>query len=167
VIDPFFFDPSTEAGSFELIPPGDYTAQIVEAEIRQPQSGDGNMLKLTWRISQGEHEGRQVWETLCFQHSNPQTETIARRRLKDICTALNITQHVDDPGIFTFKPAAVRIGIKVDKTGRFDDANTIKRVRALDGQVKAEAAKAEPTAPAAPKAKHESGLGAAPWKRGA
>jgi Protein of unknown function (DUF669) len=60
----FFFDPSKEEGShFNLIRPGNYVAEIIEAEIKQPQSGDGHMLAITWRISEGDYEGRQIWES--------------------------------------------------------------------------------------------------------
>jgi hypothetical protein len=63
--DEFHFNPEQQEGSdFELIPPGDYVAQIIEAEIRQPKSGDGHMLALTWKICEGEYENRQVWDTL-------------------------------------------------------------------------------------------------------
>src|SRR5262249_41656798 len=75
--DEFFFDPDHEEGSrFELIPAGVYVAEVVETEITQPKSGDGNMLRLTWKITEGEYEGRPVWQTLCFQHSKEQTQTI-------------------------------------------------------------------------------------------
>jgi hypothetical protein len=118
----FSFDPETQEGtSFDLIPPGDYVAQVIEANIRQPKSGDGHMLALTWKICEGEYEGRQVWETLCYQHSNPQTQDIAREKLKDLCVAFGITEQVSDPKSFLFKPAKVRIGIQPDKHGQFDD----------------------------------------------
>lgn len=96
--DEFYFNPEQQEGSdFELIPPGDYVAQIIEAEIRQPKSGDGHMLALTWKICEGEYENRQVWDTLCYQHSNVMAQDIARRRLKDICTAFDITEQVAIP----------------------------------------------------------------------
>jgi hypothetical protein len=130
--DDFFFNPETQEGtSFELIPSGDYVAQIIEADIRQPKSGDGHMLALTWKICEGEYEGRQVWETLCYQHSNPQTQDIARKKLKDLCVAFGITDQVSDPESFLFKPAKVRIGIQSDKYGQFDDKNFVKRVSPL------------------------------------
>ena len=127
--DDFFFNPETQEGtSFELIPSGDYLAQIIEADIRQPKSGDGHMLALTWRICEGECEGRQIWETLCYQHSNPTTQDIARKKLKDLCVAFGITEQVSDPESFLFKPAKVWIGIQSDKYGQFDDKNFVKRV---------------------------------------
>ena len=167
MIDDFFFDPDQQEGSsFELIPPGDYTCEIIEAKITQPKSGDGHMLALTWKICEGELEGRQVWQTLCYQHSNAQTQDIARRGLKDICSALEITEQVTDPEVFKFKPAKVRIGIQSDKFGQFDDQNRIKRVRALDATPEP-AAPTPPTKPAPRTAAKPAGTGpgAAPWKK--
>jgi hypothetical protein len=128
----FSFDPETQEGTgFDLISPGDYVAQVIGANIRQPKSGDGHMLALTWKICDGEYEGRQVWETLCYQHSNPTTQDIARKKLKDLCVAVGITEQVSDPEIFLFKPARVKIGIHSDKYGQFDDNNVVKRVSPL------------------------------------
>jgi hypothetical protein len=170
----FYFDLETQEGSsFELIPPGAYAAEIIEAEIGQPRSGDGHMLSLTWRIVDGEYEGRQVWQTLCYQHSNAQTQDIARRMMKDICIALAINEQVTDPEVFKFKSAQVRIGIRPDKFGQFDARNFIKRV-----QTSADAEPPPPTAPKPPKTVASSqskpavkpantGLGPAPWKKSA
>jgi hypothetical protein len=80
----FFFDPEQQEGSnFGLIPEGDYIAEIVEVEIYPPKSGVGYMLTLTWRICEGEYENRQVWQSLCYQHSSAQTQDIARKRIKE------------------------------------------------------------------------------------
>jgi len=171
--DEFYFDPEQQEGShFELLPAGDYTAEIIDAVISQPKTGDGHMLSLTWKISDGDYEGRQIWQRLCYQHSNPTTQDIARRFLKDLCRALNINQQITDPEVFKFKPARVRVGVESDKYGQFDDQNRIKRVHPLSP--------AEPEAPAPEKSATKSaakptakpaakptttGPGAAPWKK--
>ena len=154
-------------------------AEIIEAEIRQPKSGDGHMLALTWKICDGDFEGRQVWDTLCYQHSNATTQDIARKRLKDLCVALGITEQVTDPEIFKFKPAQVRVVVQVDKHGQFDDQNRIKGVRPLaetdaksveaksssmKAAQSAKAAQAKPAVKPAPKPAG-AGPGTAPWKR--
>ena len=161
----FSFNPVEQEGSnFELIPAGDYTAQIIEAVISQPKSGDGQMLVLTWQICEGDFEKRQVWQTLCYQHSNKQTQDIARRTLKDICTALDIHEQVSDPEVFKFKPARVRVSIESDKNGQFDDQNRIKRVQPLATKPASTPSASPATPKVAPKA---TGPGTAPWKRSA
>ena len=69
------------------MPVGEYVAQIVEASIQQPKSGDGYYLALTWKIAEGEFEGRQVWQRITYLHSNEQAQTIGRKTLKDLCVA--------------------------------------------------------------------------------
>ena len=64
---PETFDPETQEGnSWDVLPVGEYVAQIVEASIQQPKSGDGYYLALTWKIVEGEFEGRQVWQRITF-----------------------------------------------------------------------------------------------------
>jgi hypothetical protein len=169
--DEFFFDPEQQEGSnYTPIPAGEYTAEIIEATITQPKSGDGHMLALIWKISDGDHEGRQIFDQLCYQHSNPTTQDIARKKLKDICVALDINAQVTDPEIFKFKPARVRVVIESDKYGQYEDRNRIKRVKSVT-ETDNEAQEAKP-APAAPKTTAKpapkatgNGPGAAPWKR--
>jgi hypothetical protein len=173
--DEFLFDPESQEGShFDLIPAGSYVAEIIETEIAQPRSGDGHMLKLTWKIREGDYEGRQLWQTLCYRHSNAQAETIARRMLKDLCVALDINEQVSDPEIFKYKPARVRVSIESDKTGQYDDQNRIRRVKPLtesDGEAQEAKRSAPATNPARAPAPPQTGVtangpGAAPWKRG-
>jgi hypothetical protein len=167
----FVFDPSQQEGSnFEPFPAGYYTAEIIDATISQPKSGDGHMLVLTWRITEGDYENRQVWQQLCYQHSNPTAQDIARRMLKDICTALDLNEQISDPEVFKFKPAKVKVVVEIDKYGQYDDKNVIKRVKPLT-ETDNEAQEAKP-APAAPKTAAKpapkpagNGPGAAPWKQ--
>jgi hypothetical protein len=165
----FYFDPEQQEGSsFRLIPIGDYTAEIIDAVISQPRSGDGHMLSLTWKIGDGDYEGHQIWQRLCYQHSNPTTQDIARRFLKDLCTALDINQQITDPEVFKFKPVQVRVGIESDKTGQYDDQNNIKRVHPLSSaESEAPAPEKFATKPAAKPAVKPTttGPGSAPWKK--
>jgi hypothetical protein len=164
--DEFLFDPSQQEGSnYEPIPAGEYTAEIIEAAITQPKSGDGHMLALTWKISDGDHEGRQIFQQLCYQHSNATTQDIARRMLKDICVAVEINEQVTSPEIFKFKPARVRVGIESDKFGQYEDRNRIKRVRPLTAADGETVEAKSPSAKAAAKPAASGPVGAAPWKQ--
>jgi hypothetical protein len=168
--DDFYFDPDQQEGSnFELIPVGDYTAEIIEAAITQPRSGDGQMLKLTWKITDGEYAGRQLWQTLCYLHSNQQAQDIARRTLKDLCVALDIREQITDPEVFKYKPARVRVIVEKDKSGQYDDQNRIRRVRSLteanNEAAEAKEAKTAKPAKSAPPKPAGNGPGAAPWKQ--
>ena len=114
---PETFDPETQEGnSWELLPVNEYVAQIVEASVQQPKSGDGCYLALTWKIIEGELEDRQLWQRITFAHSSEQAQTIGRKTLKDLCVALDVNEQVGDAEVFLFKPA--RIGSGSRKTNR-------------------------------------------------
>ena len=77
---PESFDPGTQEGtSFNVVPVGTYVAQVTDACVMQPQSGDGYYVKLTWQITEGEYEGRYVWQNITFLHSKTQAVTIKLR----------------------------------------------------------------------------------------
>jgi hypothetical protein len=122
------FDPSQYQGTaYDLLPIGIYSAQI-EAEITVPQSLDGQGVKLVWSITEGEYEKRQVWQHITFAHSSTQAQDIGRRQLKDLCEACGITTSISGPDPFKFIPCKIRVGIKKDKDGVYEDKNVVTRV---------------------------------------
>jgi hypothetical protein len=167
---PETFDPETQQGnSWELLPDGDYVAEIVEAGVLSPKNGDGYYLALTWKVVEGDYEGRQVWQRITYLHSSDQAQTIGRKTLKDLCTSLGVNEHVEDVEVFLFKPAKIKIGVEKDKAGQYDDKNKVKRILPLDPPAQPAAAKpdAKPV-PAKPAAKPQAAkpAGAAPWHKG-
>jgi hypothetical protein len=124
----FNFDPSKEEGS-ALIPPGVYLAECTTASAAETKNGNGKQLHLTWRIVEGSHENRYVWQSLMYAHTeSAMAVTIGRQGIKDICLATDITETVTDHQVFVGKIASVRIGIQEDKRGDFPDRNVVKRV---------------------------------------
>jgi hypothetical protein len=129
---PETFDPTTQEGnSWDVLPVGEYVAQIVEASIQRPNSGDGYHLALTWKIIQGGYEGRQAWQRITYLHSSEQAQTIGRKMLKDLCVATGVAEQVDDAEVFLFKPVRIRLGIERDKQGVYPDKNRVSRILPL------------------------------------
>jgi len=142
---PEMFDPATQEGSkFDLLSIGIYKAQITDATVSQPQSGDGWGVNLTWQITEGAYEGRYVWQHITFQHSSVQATTIGRRQFKDLCVATGVDEQVTDVAVFKYIPCQIRVGIEQDKTGLYDDKNRVSRIWHVDAQVK------QPRQPAQP-----------------
>jgi hypothetical protein len=169
---PETFDPETQEGnSWELLPADEYVAQVVEASIQPPKSGDGCYLALTWKIVEGEFQDRQLWQRITFVHSSEQAQTIGRKTLKDLCVALDVNEQVGDAGVFLFKPARIRVGIEKDKQGLYPDKNRIFRILPLEAKpaepeqpAQATAAKASSPAAATRAPKSPVGPGTpAPW----
>jgi hypothetical protein len=161
-----------------LLPNEEYVAQIDEAAVMQPKTGDGYYIALTWKISEGEYEGRQVWQRIMYLHSSEQARTIGRKMLKDLCSALCINEHVEDVDVFLFRPAKIKVGVEKDKTGQYDDKNVVKRILpfAAPDQPSPPAAQSVPpakaaTKPATPAAKPKPtaarpGGSTPPWHQG-
>ena len=165
---PETFDPTTQEGnSWEVLPVGEYVAQIVEADIQQPNSGDGHHLALTWKIIEGDYEGRQVWQRITILHSSERAQTIGRRTIKDLCVATDVAEKVADAEVFLFKPVRIRLGIEKDKQGIYPDKNKVSRILPLETKPAETGQPAKPVTPttkataatAAPKGPG----GPAPW----
>jgi Protein of unknown function (DUF669) len=124
----FSFDPATEEGS-ALIPNGVYLAEITSASTAETKNGNGHQLHLTWRIVEGPHENRYVWQSLMFAHTESEMAVkIGRAQIKDICDATGITDEITDRQVFVGKIANIRIGIQKDKREQYPDRNAVLRV---------------------------------------
>ena len=128
---PETFDPATQEGT-TIVPVGTYAAQITDACVAQPKSGDGYYIGLTWQITEGEHEGRCVWQRITFMHSNVQAVRIGRQQFKDLCVATGISEQVSDVEVFKFIPCSIRVGIEVDKQDLYRDKNKVSRILPLE-----------------------------------
>src|SRR5262245_40990613 len=167
---PETFDPTTQEGnSWDVLPVGEYVAQVVEASIQQPNSGDGYHLALTWKITEGGYEGRQVWQRIRYLHSSEQAQTIGRKTLKDLCVATGVAdEQVANAEVFLCKPVRIRLGIERDKQGVYPDKNRISRILPLEAKSEEPEQPAKPVAAtkvASPaKTSKPAPAGPAPWR---
>src|SRR3954453_21639282 len=76
----------------EALPPGDYTVQIVQSEMRVTKAGTGQMLWLDMEELEGPHQGRHVYDHLNLVNSNPTAQDIAQRTLGAISHAVGKLQ---------------------------------------------------------------------------
>jgi hypothetical protein len=168
---PETFDPENQEGnSWELLPVGEYVAQIIEVGVQKPKNGDGFYVALTWKIVEGDFDGRQVWQRITFIHSGEQAQAIGRKTFKDLTVALGISEHVKDVEVFLFKPAKIKVGVEIDKAGVYNDKNKVTRILPLAevppaAPVPAAPKPAAPTLATKPQAGAKPG-GKAPWQQG-
>jgi hypothetical protein len=175
---PETFDPQVEEGThFDVLPVGTYVAQVIDASVSQPKSGDGHQVSLTWQITEGEHEGRYVWQRITLVHSSVQATKIGRAQFKDLCVATGVSEQVTDVGVFKFTPCRIKVGIEQDKQGIYPDKNRVSRILPLEDpkagsknepKVVAKPAAATKLEPKAPAASAAAGNGTAPpWRKSA
>jgi Protein of unknown function (DUF669) len=124
----FEFDPATEEGTkFELLPKGNYTAEVVDAAIVDIKSGKGQMLKLTWVISGGEHDDMRVFQQIIIQHEGEKATKFGRRKIKDLCVAAGVNEKITDLEVFLHKPCQITVG--VEESEGYDPKNIVTRIK--------------------------------------
>jgi len=142
--------------TFEPVPAGTYHAAVTESEIVMTKSGSGQMLKLTWQITEGALSGRKVFDRINIVNQNPKAEEIGQRQLSGLCHAAGVLQLSDTQQLHGV-PVAIKISIRKDETGQYSDQNEVKGYNAIAGGNRP--AMAAPTAMATASAAKP----AAPW----
>lgn len=160
----------------EILPPGKYTVQIVQSEMRETKNGAGQMLWLEMEIMDGPSRGRKLWDRLNLVNPNETAVEIARRTLSAICHATGQLQ-VSDSEQLHFKPMVATVKVRAagnDKSGVWREAqNEVSGYGAISGAASATAGAAHAPATAAPRpaapppANRTPVGGGAPWRRSA
>jgi len=134
--------------ALEAVPAGKYIAVIVESEMKQTKSGNGNYLELTFEITEGEYKGRKVWARLNIDNPSADAVKIARGELSAICRAVNVMTPNDSVDLHNLP---LEINVKCKKRDNTDE---------ISNEIKGYAAKPAPVTSSEPRQK------SAPWKRG-
>jgi hypothetical protein len=141
-------------------------AHITESDVQPLKSGNGEGLKLTFEIIDGQFKGRRVWENLNIRHSSEDTQRIAQSQLSALCHAVNVIKLMDTAALH-FKPVRINVTVR-EAQGIYKANNNIKGYESAGGGVSAPAAAPAPVAetPAWPTAEQEAAKSKAPaWAR--
>jgi hypothetical protein len=161
----FNFDASQVApqASTGPVPAGVYLAHITESDIRPLASGNGEGLKLTFEIIEGQYKGRRVWENLNIRHTNEDTQRISQSQLSALCHAVNVIKLMDT-GSLHFKPVKINVTVR-EAQGQYKASNNIKGYESAGG-FSAPAAAPAAESPAWPTAEQEAAKPKAPaWAK--
>ena len=157
--------------SFEVLPPGEYKAQIIQSEMRATSNGNGQFLWLELDIIDGEYHGRKLWDRLNLVNANQQAVEIAQRTLSAICHATGQLTVTDSEQLH-FKPLIAAVKVRPagpDKTGVQREArNEVKGYKPIAGNGAATVpfqAKQQPATTAAPQQQPVATPGQPPWRR--
>ena len=166
----FNFDASQIApqASTGPLPAGVYLAHIVESDVQPLKSGNGEGLKLTFEIIDGQHKGRKVYENLNIRHTSEDTQRIAQSQLSALCHAVNVIKLMDTAALH-FKPVRINVTVR-EAVGQYKASNNIKGYEAAGGGISAPATAPTPApvaeTPAWPTAEQEAAKSKAPaWAR--
>lgn len=114
---------------FDVIPAGWYRAFITGSEVKPTAAGNGRYIEFTWKILDGEHEGRVIWDRLNVVNENAQAKEIAERALSAICHATGVLkmQFTDQ---LHFKPCLIKLTVK--KQSGYEDKNEVRGYKGAD-----------------------------------
>lgn len=143
------------------IPAGVYNARIVESEVKALGSGNGEGIRLTWEVLDGPCANRKVFQRINYRHTNPVAERIGQSQLSAVCHATGVIQLQDTQQLHN-RPCRIRVKIKKDQTGQYDDQNEISGVEGMGAAQPGMPAPAAPTQ-VAPAANPASAM--PPWQR--
>jgi hypothetical protein len=132
------------------------------------KSGNGEGLKLTFEIIDGQHKGRKVYENLNIRHTSEDTQRIAQSQLSALCHAVNVIKLMDTAALH-FKPVRINVTVR-EAVGQYKASNNIKGYEAAGGGISAPATAPTPApvaeTPAWPTAEQEAAKSKAPaWAR--
>lgn len=107
-----------------VMPAGTYSLEVVDAEVKPTKKGDGTLLAISFAVIDPEQFAkRRVFENLCIQHPNPQTEQIAQGKLSALCRAVGIVQ-LDDTDQLLGRVVRARVKIRPAQ-GQYEEQNEI------------------------------------------
>lgn len=131
------------------LPAGTYLAHITESDVQPLKSGNGEGLKLTFEVIDGQQKGRKVWENLNIRHSNEDTQRIAQSQLSALCHAVGVIKLMDTSSLH-FKPVKISVVVR-EAQGQYKASNNIKGYESAGGSSAAPyVAQATPVAAATP-----------------
>ena len=150
---------------YELLPPGDYFAQIVESEMRPTRNGNGEFLWIAMDILEGPLQGRKAFDQLNLINPNPTTVEMAQRTLSAICHATGKLQ-VGDSEELHLVPMTIQVKIKPPKNG-YGESNAIAYLPPERGAAPARSPRpaAPPAAPPTMQTDASTKMAAAPWNK--
>ncbi len=160
------FDATTvaPATAYAPLPAGTYMCIAEDSEIKPTNSGEGKYLQITWKVIEGEHSGRLVWERLNIDNPKQATVEIAYKTLSSICHAVGKAQISDSAELHGIP---VNVKLIVRDSAQFGATNDIRGYSAVTaGATPAVATPAAAPAPqATPPAPQAAPSAKPPWQK--
>lgn len=121
-----------EQDSFEPIPAGWYNARITEAEVKSTKAGTGSYIKVRYDITGPTHQGRVVYGNINLSNPNQQAEQIGIQQLGSLARAIGL-EVISDSDQLINRDVQIKLSIKKDTSGQYNDSNDVKGFKAVDG----------------------------------
>jgi hypothetical protein len=148
--------PVGNAGNFEPLPAGWYTATISQSELKATKANDGQYIKLRYDITGPSHQGRVVFGNLNIKNANPKAEEIGRQQLGEIMRAIGLVKVTDTDQLIG---GQISIKLEIKQDAQYGAKNEARAFKSVSGSVAPSATPASAAAPAA------TSKAAPPWAK--
>lgn len=119
---------------FDVVPAGWYNAMVDESELRPTKDGTGAYLNLRFEVVDGQYKGRKIFSRFNIKNANPQAQEIAHKQLSAVCHAVGVLD-LQNSEMLHNRPMKIKVRIKKDKEGQYDDQNEITSYKNVNEQV--------------------------------
>lgn len=130
------FDARTVAPDtgFDTVPAGWYNVLVDESELKPTKNGDGAYLNVRYNILDGQFAGRKLFSRINLKNANPVAQEIGFKQLSAIAHATGVLQVADSSQLHNI-PIKVKVKIRKDKEGEYEDQNEITTWKNINEQV--------------------------------
>lgn len=126
-----FVPEEAKSTGFEPIPAGYYEAEITKSELKSTKDGTGKYIAMTFKVLDGEHEGRLVFTNLNIVNKSDVAVRIAQGDLKAICHSVGFEGDLEDTEDLHGIPMAIKVSEKPE-TPQWPAKNEIKGYKPLE-----------------------------------
>lgn len=117
--------------SYELLPPGWYSASITKAELKATKDGTGQYIALRYDITGPSHQGRVVFGNLNIKNRSVKAEEIGRQQLGELMRAIGLSR-VQDTDQLIGGQLSIKVSIQEGSNG-YEARNEVKGYKAIGG----------------------------------
>jgi hypothetical protein len=114
------FDP------FGPVPENVYRLMITKAELRPNRAETGRVIELEFRVVDGPHEGRRLWERFDYDGSDEKAVKKGRARLATLCRAVGLPEPGDTANLVG-KHVVAKVGVLPARDG-FEAKNVLRTI---------------------------------------
>lgn len=121
----YFDSGQEESVSFDVLPPGWYRALVDSIEECETSSGTGKYVKVEMQVTEEPYSGRKLFFNFNMQNESEKAQKIGRGQFKAFAEAgdVPVLRSVDDLQNFVGRPMVVKVKIRKDKSGQYNDQN--------------------------------------------
>ena len=126
---------------FKPLPPGNYPVSIDYCDVRDTKKMNGEMLHLEFLVTEGNWQGRKLFDNLLLKHENPTAVEMGKKKIAALARAIGLEKFkLNESRAFLNKPLVVDIEIKKGTDG-YADSNEITKYLAYQDAPQSEPVK--------------------------